>query len=76
MIVMGWPEKSRERGFYYLFPGLKASGKLVYGQEEIPVGGTAWFDRQWGQFSETSWDWFSLCFFDGRQMMFFAFPKT
>jgi predicted secreted hydrolase len=76
IIVMGQPEKSRERSFYYSFTNMQTEGQLILSGKKIPVKGSSWFDRQWGAFTESAWDWFSLRLNDGREFMLFGFPGT
>ena len=60
---------------YYSFSRLSASGILSLSQEENAVKGTAWFDQEWAtnQLTEnqTGWDWLSLQFEDGTELMLF-----
>ncbi len=76
ILPMGHPDAENERSFYYSFTAMEAEGTLTLGGRSLPVKGSCWLDRQWGRFTETSWDWFSLRLFDGTEMMLFAFPKT
>jgi predicted secreted hydrolase len=76
IIVMGHPEKSDERSFYYSFTAMEAEGELALAGKSIRVRGSCWLDRQWGVFTENAWDWFSFRLFDGTEMMLFAFPGT
>lgn len=64
-----------EASHYYSFTRLKTSGTLRLAGEEIPVSGLSWFDHEWAtnQLAEnqTGWDWFSLQFSDGSELMLF-----
>ena len=62
---LGW-------SYYYSYPRLSVTGRLTDAGGAVGVSGTAWFDHQWGDFiSVTSggWDWMSLRFDDGRDLM-------
>lgn len=62
--------------FYYSRPRLEASGTLSRGETVIPVAGQAWMDHQWGNFVPfilIGWDWFSMQFDDGTELMYFIF---
>jgi len=60
---------------YYSFTRMAARGKLSLGQGEEVVDGEAWFDHEWAtnQLAEnqTGWDWLSLQFDDGSELMLF-----
>lgn len=80
IISMGDPGDSRENSFYFSYPGMDTHGTMVFHGESGPVlhqvEGSSWFDRQWGNFRNTTWDWFSLRFDDGDNIMLFHFPNT
>lgn len=62
---LGW-------SYYYSYPRMNVTGRLRDAGGEVGVGGTAWFDHQWGDFISVSsggWDWMSLRFDDGRDLM-------
>lgn len=62
---LGW-------SYYYSYPRMNVTGRLVDAGGEVGVSGTAWFDHQWGDFISVStggWDWMSLRFDDGRDLM-------
>ena len=80
IIPMGHPGKPSERSFYYSFTNMDTTGRIAYtgsdgAEYELAVTGKSWFDRQWGAFTETGWDWFSLRFFDDTEAMLFVFPS-
>ena len=63
--ALGW-------SYYYSYPRLNVVGRLADAGGEVGVSGTAWFDHQWGDFISASsggWDWMSLRFDDGRDLM-------
>ena len=72
----GVSQKSQGRGrasHYYSFTRLKTSGTLVIGNERLSVTGQSWFDHEFGSnqmdASQVGWDWFSLQFTNGRELM-------
>ena len=81
IISMGDPNNSSENSFYYSFTNMNTEGSLSFKNSDgeqinLKVTGNTWFDRQWGDFSERKWDWFSLRFDDGEEIMLFGFPDT
>ncbi|WP_295412722.1 carotenoid 1,2-hydratase [uncultured Thiodictyon sp.] len=80
-IVMGHPRRPAERSYYYSYTNIDTAGTLAFKSPNndwvtIEGAGKSWFDRQWGLFTETGWEWFSLRFVDGEEIMLYAFPKT
>ncbi|MEI7864192.1 MAG: lipocalin-like domain-containing protein [Chthoniobacterales bacterium] len=74
----GVSQKSEGAGrgsHYYSFTRMEARGKLSRGPDEEEVSGEAWFDQEWAtnQLAEnqTGWDWLSLQFDDGSELMLF-----
>ncbi len=72
----GVSQKSAGRGrasHYYSYTRLKTSGTIVVGNERLSVTGQSWFDHEFGSnqmdASQVGWDWFSLQFTDGRELM-------
>jgi predicted secreted hydrolase len=69
----------KERTYYWSYTNLAAAGTLTLGGKEYHVTGKAWFDKQGGTYTLTSrwtnWEWFSLRFFDGEEVMLFSFPQ-
>ncbi len=65
--------------YYWSYTNLAVSGTLVLEGKEHKVSGKGWFDKQGGPYNplddRTSWEWFSLRFFDNEEMMLFAFPQ-
>lgn len=70
----------KERTYYWSYTNLATSGRLILGEKEFKVSGKAWFDKQGGTYTLTSrwtnWEWFSLRFFDGEEIMLFSFPQN
>lgn len=79
--AMGIPANPDQMSYYYSFTRLRTRGTITY---DAPSGesvtkrvhGSSWLDRQWGHFSKSAWDWFSLRLFDGTDIMLYSFPKT
>jgi predicted secreted hydrolase len=69
----------KEKTYYWSYTNLALSGRLILGGKEYRVSGKAWFDKQGGTYTLTSrwtnWEWFSLRFFDGEEVMLFSFPQ-
>jgi predicted secreted hydrolase len=65
--------------YYWSYTNLAVSGMLVLDGQEHRVTGKGWFDKQGGPYNpvdrRTSWEWFSLRFFDNEEMMLFSFPQ-
>ena len=61
--------------YYYSRTRLDVAGML----DEAPVHGIAWMDHQWGNFVITSvggWDWYSLQFSDGTELMLYVLRSS
>jgi predicted secreted hydrolase len=69
----------KETTYYWSYTDLAVSGRLTLGNREHVVSGKAWFDKQRGTYTLTSrwtnWEWFSLRFHDGEEVMLFSFPQ-
>ena len=69
----------KETTYYWSYTNLATSGKLSLGDKQYEVSGKAWFDKQGGTYTLTdrwtNWEWFSLRFFDGEEVMLFSFPQ-
>jgi predicted secreted hydrolase len=78
MLKMG-VDNPKETTYYWSYTHLATSGKLTLEDKEYQVAGQAWFDKQGGTYTLTSrwtnWEWFSLRFFDGDEVMLFSFPQ-
>lgn len=65
--------------YYWSYTNLAVSGNFVLDGKNHKVTGKGWFDKQGGPFNpvdrRTSWEWFSLRFFDDEEMMLFSFPQ-
>ena len=76
----GISQKSEGKGrasHYYSLTRLKTSGTIRVGENSTPlsVEGLSWFDHEWAtnqlDAHQTGWDWFSLQFDDGSELMLF-----
>lgn len=65
--------------YYFSYTNLALSGKMVLDGKEHAVKGKGWFDKQGGTYkfldTRTSWEWFSMRFFDNEEAMLFSFPQ-
>jgi predicted secreted hydrolase len=68
----GWIDFGPGGGsYYYSRTDMAASGNLTIDGETVDVGGTAWFDHQWGDFISVGgggWDWFAVNLDDGTDL--------
>jgi predicted secreted hydrolase len=68
----GWIDFGPAGGsYYYSRTAISAAGTLTLDGEEVDVGGTAWFDHQWGDFISVGgggWDWFAVNLDDGTDL--------
>jgi predicted secreted hydrolase len=74
----GLSQKSAEPGnasYYYSYPRLNSRGQITINGQRYLVTGRSWFDREWGTSAlsseQTGWDWFSLQFNSGDNLMFY-----
>ncbi|MEM7319576.1 MAG: lipocalin-like domain-containing protein [Pseudomonadota bacterium] len=60
---------------YYSQPSFEVTGEVTLPEGSVSVTGRAWLDREWSSqplaSDQSGWDWFSLSFDDGAQMMAF-----
>ena len=65
-----------QASYYYSQPAYAITGILMLPEGPVTVTGSGWLDREWSSqplaADQTGWDWFSLSFEDGNQMMGFA----
>jgi predicted secreted hydrolase len=69
-----------DRSFYYSLPRLNLSGRIVFpdkngARREVELQGSAWVDRQWGDFLTKSWEWSSLRFSNGARVNLYNFAN-
>lgn len=74
----GLSRKSSRAGnasWYYSLTRMPASGELQLGDQLYQVTGGAWLDREWSTSAlddeQQGWDWFSLQFDDGSEVMYY-----
>jgi len=79
----GLSRKGSEPGnasYYYSFTRLQARGTVTLGEEEVPVRGQAWLDREWSTSAlsedQVGWDWFALQLSDGRDLMYYQIRRA
>jgi len=60
---------------YYSLTRLRTRGIVQVGETEFEVEGLSWYDREWSTSllatNQVGWDWFSLQFRDGSDLMLF-----
>lgn len=62
--------------YYYSFTRMDAAGQVTTPDGTFDVTGQAWMDHQWGDFETMAfkgWDWWSMQFEDGWEIMLFQF---
>lgn len=62
--------------YYYSFTRMDAAGQIITPDGTFDVTGQAWMDHQWGDFETMAfkgWDWWSMQFDDGWEIMLFQF---
>ncbi len=74
----GLSQKSSEPGnasYYYSLTRMPTAGVVRIGAETFRVTGSSWLDREWSTSAlagnQLGWDWFSLQFDDGRELMYY-----
>ncbi len=64
---------------YYSLTRMETTGTVTVADEEFSVEGSSWFDHEWAtnQLGEdqSGWDWFSLQFDDGSELMLFQIRR-
>ena len=64
---------------YYSLTRLESAGTLRLGAESFEVSGLSWFDHEWATNQlakdQVGWDWFSLQFDDGSELMLFQLRR-
>jgi predicted secreted hydrolase len=70
-----------QASYYYSFTDLATTGTIKTPDMQMPVAvaGVSWFDQEFGSNvlsrDQLGWDWFSIHFSDGRDLMLFSFVK-
>ena len=79
----GLSQKSSAAGnasYYYSFTRLATTGWVHYQNQDFQVTGSSWLDREWSTSAlgkdQAGWDWFSLQFNDGQELMFYQLRTT
>lgn len=79
----GLSQKSSEVGnasYYYSFTRLASTGSIHYQNQDFQVQGSSWLDREWSTSAlgkdQAGWDWFSLQFAEGHELMFYQLRKN
>lgn len=74
----GLSRKSADPGnasYYYSLTRMPTRGFIHLGEECFSVTGQSWLDREWSTSAlgenQVGWDWFSLQFDDGRELMYY-----
>lgn len=66
--------------YYYSMTRLATRGELVLGEARFSVAGLSWLDREWSssalETDQVGWDWFSLQFDDGTELMLYQLRTT
>jgi predicted secreted hydrolase len=69
----------RQASYYYSIPHLRVSGRVRRGNQDEPVSGEAWLDREWSSDylapTAQGWDWTGLNFDDGSALMAFRIRR-
>ena len=78
----GYSQKGGQSGnasLYYSLTRMPTSGYLTFGGRSFAVEGLSWMDHEFGtsflEENQTGWDWFSLQFDDGTELMLFQLRK-
>jgi predicted secreted hydrolase len=79
----GYSQKGPETGqasYYYSLPRMQVTGLITIGDEVFPVSGLSWMDHEWSTSAlsadQIGWDWFSLQFEDGTELMLFQIRRA
>lgn len=69
-----------QASYYYSQPFFTLNGTLTLPDGDVPVTGTAWLDREWSSqplaADQTGWDWFSISFEEGENLMGFRLRQS
>ncbi len=79
----GYSQKGAQPGqasYYYSLTRLQSSGKVTVEGQTYAVSGTSWMDHEWSTSvlsqEQVGWDWFSLQFDDGSELMVFQIRRA
>ena len=74
----GLSQKSADPGnasYYYSLTRMPTRGEIRIAGDSYQVTGDSWLDREWSTSAlgsdQVGWDWFSLQFDDGRELMYY-----
>lgn len=66
--------------YYYSMTRLATRGEIRLGDAQFAVSGLSWLDREWSssalEADQIGWDWFSLQFDDGTELMLYQLRTT
>ncbi len=60
--------------FYYSITDVEVKGRMKFDGEWYEVSGSTWIDQQWGDFTATPWEWYSIRLENNAQVMLYSFP--
>lgn len=79
----GYSQKGAQPGqasYYYSLTRLQLSGKVTLEGQTFQMVGTGWMDHEWSTSvlsqEQVGWDWFSLQFEDGSELMVFQIRRA
>lgn len=71
---------ANQASYYYSYTRLKAQGVLMFNGVEHQVSGLMWMDHEFGSSilsaDQVGWDWFSIQFEDGTELMAFHLRRN
>ncbi|MFZ2171582.1 MAG: lipocalin-like domain-containing protein [Methylococcaceae bacterium] len=78
----GLSQKSPEPGnasYYYSYTRLSTEGRISIADNQFPVIGDSWMDREWSTSAlsdeQSGWDWFALQLSDNTELMFYQLRR-
>ena len=69
----GITQKKSGASNHFSYTRMNVSGQLRTGLQIEKFGGAAWMDREFGKWEQGEWDWFSIQFDDGTELMIYQF---
>jgi len=69
----GISRKSSGASHHFSFTRMEVAGQITHGMSSEGLKGTAWMDREFGVWEQTNWDWFSIQFDDGTELMIYQY---
>ncbi len=58
---------------HFSFTRMGVSGQISTGGKVEKFAGSAWMDREFGNWEQTNWDWFSIQFADETELMIYQY---